>query len=231
MKTIGIIGGMSWESSLVYYRIINEIVRERLGGLHSAPSLMVSVDFAPIEAMQASGDWDGATEEMIRCARQLESGGAECVLIATNTMHLMFNAVQAAISLPMIHIADAAGQKIQSMGITTVGLLGTKFTMEMDFYSSRLREKFGIETIVPDAEDREIINQVIYKELVLGKINEESKKEYLRIIHNLHASGVQAVILGCTEIPLLVRQEDSEIPLLDTTYLHAQSAVDFALDA
>ncbi len=231
MKTIGIIGGMSWESSLVYYRIINEIVRERLGGLHSAPSLMVSVDFAPIEAMQASGDWDGATEEMIRCARQLESGGAECVLIATNTMHLMFNAVQEAISLPMIHIADTAGQKIQSMGITTVGLLGTKFTMEMDFYSGRLQKKFDIETIVPDAEDREIINRVIYQELVLGIIKEESKKEYLRIIHNLRTSGVQAVILGCTEIPLLVKQEDGDIPLLDTTYLHAQSAVDFALDA
>ena len=229
MKTIGIIGGMSWESSLVYYRIINEIVRERLGGLHSAKSLMISVDFALIEAMQSMGDWDGATEVMVNCARQLESGGADCVIIATNTMHLMYAAVQAAVSLPVIHIADAAAHRIRAVEINTVGLLGTKFTMEMDFYSGRLKENFGIETIIPEVADREIVNRVIYQELVLGQIKENSKKDFLRIIHDLRAKGAQGVILGCTEIPLLVKQEDTDLPLLDTTQLHAQSAVDFAL--
>ena len=229
MKTIGIIGGMSWESSLVYYRIINEIVRERLGGLHSAKSLMVSVDFALIEAMQSSGDWSGATEVMIRCAHQLESGGADCVLIATNTMHLMFDAVQAAISLPVIHIADAAAQRIQSLTIKTIGLLGTKFTMEMDFYSGRLHDKFGSATVIPGESDREEVNRIIYQELVLGLISGKSKNEFLRIIADLRDKGAEGVILGCTEIPLLVKQEDTDIPLLDTTVLHAQSAVDFAL--
>ena len=229
MKTIGIIGGMSWESSLVYYRIINEIVRERLGGLHSAKSLMISVDFALIEAMQSMGDWDGATEVMVNCARQLESGGADCVIIATNTMHLMYAEVQAAVSLPVIHIADAAAHRIRAVEINTVGLLGTKFTMEMDFYSGRLKENFGIETIIPEVADREIVNRVIYQELVLGQIKENSKKDFLRIIHDLRAKGAQGVILGCTEIPLLVKQEDTDLPLLDTTQLHAQSAVDFAL--
>ena len=229
MKTIGIIGGMSWESSLVYYRIINEVVRERLGGLHSAKSIMVSVDFAPIEAMQSAGDWAEATDEMVGCARQLELGGADCVLIATNTMHLMYPAVQKAVSIPVLHIADAAAQKIQTLGFDTAGLLGTKFTMEMDFYSGRLKEKFGMETVIPNAADREIVNRVIYQELVLGQIKEKSKKEFLRIIHDLHANGAQGVILGCTEIPLLVKQADTNLPLLDTTHLHAQSAVDFAL--
>jgi aspartate racemase len=229
MKTIGIIGGMSWESSLEYYRIINQITRERLGGLHSARSLMLSVDFAPIEALQSAGDWEGASREMVACARQLESGGADCVLIATNTMHRMYPAVQAAVSLPVLHIADAAAEKMRSQGMKKAGLLGTKFTMEMDFYSGRLMEKFGIETIIPNAQDREIVNRVIYQELVLGQINSASRVEFLRIIADLQRQGAQGVILGCTEIPLLVKQEDTDMPLLDTTYLHAESAVTFAL--
>lgn len=229
MKTIGIIGGMSWESSLEYYRIINQITRERLGGLHSARSLMLSVDFAPIEALQSAGDWDGASREMVSCAHQLQSGGADCILIATNTMHLMYPAVQAAVSIPVLHIADAAAERMKAHGITKAGLLGTKFTMEMDFYSGRLQEKFGIETIIPNAQDREIVNRVIYQELVLGRIHSASRAEFLRIIADLQRQGAQAVILGCTEIPLLVKQDDTDIPLLDTTYLHAESAVTFAL--
>jgi aspartate racemase len=231
MKTIGIIGGMSWESSLEYYRIINQITRERLGGLHSARSLMLSLDFAPIEEMQADGRWDDATHVMIRCAHQLAAGGADCVLIATNTMHLMYPAVQEAISLPVLHIADAAGEKMRSQGIQKAGLLGTKFTMEMDFYSGRLKEKFGIETVIPNAADREIVNRVIYEELVVGKILTESRREFLRIIDELTRRGAQGIILGCTEIPLLVKQEHTSVPLFDTAYLHAESAVAFALDA
>ena len=229
MKTIGIIGGMSWESSLEYYRTINQITRERLGGLHSARSLMLSVDFAPIEALQSAGDWEGASREMVACARQLESGGADCVLIATNTMHLMYPAVQEAVNIPVLHIADAAAEKMQSRGMKKAGLLGTRFTMEMDFYSGRLQEKFGIETIIPNAQDRGIVNRVIYQELVLGQINSASRAEFLRIIADLQRQGAQGVILGCTEIPLLVKQEDTNMPLLDTTYLHAESAVKFAL--
>ena len=179
--------------------------------------------------MQSSGDWSGATEVMIRCDHQLESGGADCVLIATNTMHLMFDAVQAASSLPVIHIADAAAQRIQSLTIKTIGLLGTKFTMEMDFYSGRLHDKFGIATVIPGESDREEVNRIIYQELVLGLISGKSKNEFLRIIADLRDKGAEGVILGCTEIPLLVKQEDTDIPLLDTTVLHAQSAVDFAL--
>jgi len=231
MKTIGIIGGMSWESSLEYYRIINQIIRERLGGLHSARSLMLSVDFSPIEKMQADGDWDSATQEMVQCAKHLEAGGADCILIATNTMHLMFDAVQEATSLPTLHIADAAAKKIRSMDLTTVGLLGTQFTMEMDFYTGRLEKKFGIRTLTPDRRDRGMINQVIYEELVLGKIKNESKQRFLRVIGKMQESGAQGIILGCTEIPLLVKQGDTSIPLFDTTYLHAESAVDFALSA
>ena len=229
MKTIGIIGGMSWESSLEYYRIINEIVRERMGGLHSARSLMISVDFAPIEEMQSTGRWDQATEEMIRCAQQLESGGADCILIATNTMHLMYDSVSEAIHLPVLHIADAAAKKIQEMGLNTVGLLGTRFTMEMDFYSGRLAKQFGIDTIIPETAAREMVDRVIYDELVLGEINEKSKKQFLSVINAMQDKGAKGVILGCTEIPLLVKQEDANIPIFDTAYLHAQSAVDFAL--
>jgi aspartate racemase len=229
MKTVGIIGGMSWESSLEYYRIMNEITRDRLGGLHSARTLMLSIDFAPIEAMQSAGDWDSATSEMVDCAKHLEAGGADCVLIATNTMHLMFDAVQKAISIPALHIADAAARKIISSGLDTVGLLGTQFTMEMDFYSSRLKNKFAITTVIPEEADRVLVNRVIYEELVLGTIREESKQAFLAVIANLKRRGAQGIILGCTEIPLLVKQRDTDIPLFDTTYLHAECAVDFAL--
>lgn len=229
MKTVGIIGGMSWESSLEYYRIMNEITRDRLGGLHSARTLMLSIDFAPIEAMQSAGDWDSATSEMVDCAKHLEAGGADCVLIATNTMHLMFDAVQKAISIPALHIADAAARKIISSGLDTVGLLGTQFTMEMDFYSSRLKNKFAITTVIPEEADRVLVNRVIYEELVLGTIREESKHAFMGVIANLKRRGAQGIILGCTEIPLLVKQSDSDIPLFDTTYLHAECAVDFAL--
>jgi len=231
MKTIGIIGGMSWESSLEYYRIINELTRDRLGGLHSARLIMLSVDFAPIEKMQSEGRWDHATKEMVRSAQQLEKGGAECIMIATNTMHLMFEAVQGAVSIPALHIADTAGNKIREMGFNTVGLLGTKFTMEKDFYSGRLLENFGIHTLIPQDNDRKAVNAVIFEELVLGKIKETSKQLFHRIIRDLHEQGAQGIILGCTEIPLLVKQEETTIPLFDTTFLHAQAAVDFALSA
>lgn len=230
MKTIGIIGGMSWESSLEYYRIINEITRERLGGLHSAPSVMVSVDFAPIEAMQAAGEWEQATGVMVACARKLAAAGADCILIATNTMHLMYADVQASVAIPVLHIADAAAKRIQQLGILKVGLLGTKFTMEMDFYSGRLQEMFGIETLIPEEDDRKLINRIIYEELVVGKIKQESKMEFLRINDDLLKKGAGGIVLGCTEIPLLVKQEDTEAVLFDTTYLHAEYAVSFALE-
>ncbi len=230
MKTIGIIGGMSWESSLEYYRIINEVTRNKLGGLHSARILMLSVDFAPIEEMQSEGRWDEATGEMVRCARQLESGGADCILIATNTMHLMYAAVQEAVTLPVLHIADAAAKKIADKGIKRVGLLGTRFTMEKDFYSGRLSDQFGITTLIPDEDDRKIVDRVIYEELVVGRIEAKSKAQFLRIMDNLHQNGAEGIILGCTEIPLLVDQDDCDVPIFDTTYLHALSAVEFALE-
>jgi aspartate racemase len=229
MKTIGLIGGMSWESSIEYYRIINELVKQKLGGLHSARSVMVSVDFAPIEELMGSGKWNQVAEHLIEAARQVEASGADLIVIATNTMHKLFDTVSAAVSIPLLHIADASAAHIQEMGLTKVGLLGTIYTMEQDFISKRLAEKFGIEVIVPGNTDRELVDRVVFDELVVGKILPESKAEYIRIIQELANAGAEGVILGCTEIPLLITQEDVAIPVFDTTFLHAEMAVKIAL--
>jgi len=230
MKTIGMIGGMSWESSIEYYRIINETVKEKLGGLHSAKSLMYSVDFAEIEALQHAGRWAEATQAMIEAAQHVESGGADFVVICTNTMHKMADEVEAAIGIPLLHIADATAEAIKSQGLSRIGLLGTKFTMEEDFYRGRLVEKHGLDALIPEADDREIVHRIIYDELVLGEIKAESREQYKHIIEKLIAAGAQGIILGCTEIGLLVKEEDSRVPLFDTTYIHAVSAVEMALE-
>jgi len=230
MKTIGLIGGMSWESSIEYYRIINESVKTRLGGLHSADCLMYSVDFAEIEILQNAGEWDQLTQEMISASQRLERGGAGCLVICTNTMHKMADEVQAAIRIPLLHIADAAGAAIQAKELTTVGLIGTRFTMEGDFYRGRLAEKFGLKVLIPDETGRETVHRVIYDELVKGEIKEGSKKAFLAVIEGLQNCGAQGIILGCTEIPLLVKQTDVAIPIFDTTRLHAEAAVDWALN-
>ncbi len=229
MKTIGLIGGMSWESSAVYYRIVNEEVARRMGGLHSARSLMFSVDFAEIEALQHEGRWDEATARMIAAARRVERGGADCVLLCTNTMHRMADAVQERIGIPLLHIADATGERIKAHGLTTVGLLGTRFTMEQDFYRGRLRERYGLDVIIPDEEERRVVHGVIYSELVRGDVRPDSREAYKRVIARLIDRGAEGVILGCTEVMLLIGQEDSPAPIFDTTTIHAQAAVDYAL--
>ena len=229
MKTIGLIGGMSWESSVEYYRIINEAVRDRLGGVHSGKSLMLTVDFAEIETLQQEGRWDEATQAMIRAAQQLQAGGAECVLICANTMHKMADEVQSAVDIPLIHIADATAAAVKKHGLHKVGLLGTRYTMEEDFYKGRLAHKHGLEVVIPGADDRTIIHNVIYDELVVGKVNPASKLAYLRIMDKLVAQGVEGILLACTEIGMLVQQPDSSLPLFDTTPIHALAAVDFSL--
>lgn len=229
LAVIGLIGGMSWESSAEYYRIINREVQKRLGGVHSARSLMWSVDFGEIESLQHLGDWDRLTEQMIDAAIRLERGGADFVLMCTNTMHRMAGAVSEAINIPLLHIADPTGEKIRSAGFRKVGLLGTAFTMEQDFYKVRLKDLFGLEVIVPRAEDRRIVHEIIYKELVAGKVFPKSRNLYREIIARLVGEGAQAIILGCTEIMLLVSAEDSAVPLFDTTTIHAIAAVDLAL--
>jgi len=229
MKTIGMIGGMSWESSVEYYRIVNEAVKERLGGLHSAKIAMYSVDFAEIEVLQREGRWDEATQAMIAAARQVEAGGADFLLICTNTMHKMADEVQASLRIPLLHIADAAAGAVKAQGLRRVGLLGTRFTMEGDFYRGRLAEKHGLEVLIPSLADREIVHRVIYDELVVGRIEAASQAEYLRIIAALVKDGAEGIILGCTEIGLLVQQADSHVPLFDTTRIHALAAVDLAL--
>jgi aspartate racemase len=229
MKTIGLLGGMSWESSLEYYRIINEAVKARLGGLHSAKSILYSVDFHEIEALQRQGDWQTATERMIEAAQAIERGGADFLLICANTMHKMADEVQAHISIPLLHIADPTAERIRAQGLRRVGLLGTRFTMEEPFYRGRLVSGHGLEVIVPGEAEREIVHRVIYDELCQGIIRPESREAYNRVIHNLTAQGAEAVILGCTEIGLLVRQEDSPVPLFDTTRIHAEAAVEYAL--
>ncbi|HVM71740.1 MAG TPA: aspartate/glutamate racemase family protein [Anaerolineales bacterium] len=231
MKTIGMIGGMSWESSLEYYRIINEAVKESLGGLHSAKCLMYSVDFAEIEELQRENRWEEATRAMLAAAKAVQAGGADFLIICTNTMHKMADEVQKSISIPLLHIADATAELIQARGLKRVGLLGTRFTMEQDFYRGRLESKFGLDVLVPQAADREIVHRVIYDELVLGKIVPASKAEYLRIIADLAKAGAGGIILGCTEIGLLVSQADSRLPLFDTTRIHALAAVEYALQA
>jgi aspartate racemase len=226
---IGLMGGMSWESSAEYYRIINQETRRRLGGVHSARTLMWSVDFGEIEHLQHRGDWESLAEEMKDGARRLERGGADFILICTNTMHKMAQAVARAIAIPLLHIADPTAEKIRSAGINRVGLLGTAFTMEQDFYKGRLSEEYKLQVLVPDAEDRAIVHRIIYEELVAGKVIAASRAIYREIIARLIARGAQAVILGCTEIMLLVSEEDSAVPLFDTTTIHALAAVDRAL--
>lgn len=231
MKTIGMIGGMSWESSLEYYRIVNERVASRLGGVHSARSLMISVDFAEVETLQRKGRWEEATQMMVEAAQSLQLGGADFIVICTNTMHKMAEEVAASVSIPLLHIADATAEQIVARGLKRIGLLGTRFTMEEDFYKGRLEKKFALDVLTPEKADRDIVHRVIYEELVLGKIEPASKAEYLRIIKGLQARGAEGIILGCTEIGLLVKQSDCTLPLFDTTLLHAEAAVEFALKA
>lgn len=228
MKTIGLLGGMSWESTVLYYQLLNEGVRERFGGLHSAKILLHSVDFAEIEQFQVRGQWQQAGEELARCALALERAGADMILICTNLMHKVAPVIKAQINIPLLHIADAAGRAIAARGLTRVGLLGARYTMEEDFYRRRLLEKFGLEVLIPNAEDREYVHQVIFRELCVGRFSAEARKQYLTIIDQLHADGAQGVILGCTEIPLLVRQEDTDLPLFNTTALHAAFALECA---
>jgi aspartate racemase len=225
---IGLIGGMSWESSAEYYRIINREVRNRLGGVHSARSLMWSVDFGEIEQLQHRADRDELTRRMIDAAVRLERGGADFVLLCTNTMHRMADDIAAAVDIPLLHIADPTAEKIHAAGFGKVGLLGTAFTMEQDFYKGRLEKVFGLDVLVPDADDRLIVHDIIYKELVAGEVRPESRMAYRGIIARLVARGAQAIILGCTEIMLLVLEADSTVPLFDTTTLHALAAVDRA---
>ena len=226
---IGLIGGMSWESSAEYYRIINREVRNRLGGVHSARSLMWSVDFGEIERLQHAGDWEKLTNRMKDAAIRLQRGGADFVLLCTNTMHLMADAVAGAIDIPLLHIADPTAEKINAAGFHKVGLLGTAFTMEQDFYRGRLEKVFGLEVLVPEADGRRVVHEVIYRELVAGEVRAESRAAYREVIARLVARGAQAIILGCTEIMLLVSEDDSAVPLFDTTNLHAVAAVDRAL--
>ncbi len=230
MKTIGLIGGMSWESSSEYYRIINQAVARRLGGSHSCPSIMVSVDFAEIEELQHRGDWAELTRQMIDAARKLERAGADLVLICTNTMHKMADEVQGAIAVPLLHIADAIADRIRAAGLERVGLLGTRFTMEEAFYKERLAWRQPLRVDVPAAPAREVVHRVIYDELVRGLIRPDSKAAYQRIIAELVAGGAQGIVLGCTEIPLLVKAEDAPVPLFDSTTIHAEAAVELALE-
>ena len=229
MKTIGLIGGMSWESSAQYYRIINQEIQARLGGVHSARSLMFSVDFGEIERLQHDGDWPRLTAEMIDAAKRLERGRADFFLICTNTMHRMADEVIANVSIPLLHIADPTAEKLKAAGHRRVGLLGTAFTMEHDFYKGRLINNFGLEVIVPNDPDRATVHNIIYKELVVGQVRPQSRLAYKEIIARLVENGAEAIILGCTEIMLLVHDEDSTVPLFDTTTLHAKAAVDRAL--
>ena len=229
MKTMGLIGGMSWESSLEYYRIVNETVKEKLGGLHSCKCLMYSVDFGVIEALQHQNKWDELTKLMIEAAQNLKHGGADFIVICTNTMHKMAPEIEHATGLNVLHIADVTGAAISKDQIQKVGLLGTRFTMEGDFYKKRLKDNYDIEVIIPEDADRQIIHDIIYNELCLGIIKDDSRQRYIDIINKLCANGAEGIILGCTEIPLLIKQSDVLIPVYDTTKIHAESAVDFAL--
>ncbi|MGI9294879.1 MAG: aspartate/glutamate racemase family protein [Pseudomonadales bacterium] len=229
MKTIGMLGGMSWESTTSYYRSINEGVKEALGGLHSAKICMYSVDFDEIEKLQHRGDWKATAEILSQAAKSVESGGANFLIICTNTMHKVAPHIEKEISIPLLHIADATAESLIADNIQRVGLLGTRFTMEQDFYKGGLTEKYGIDVLVPDEVDRELVHTVIYSELCLGEINQASREEYLKVIRTFHQRGAEAVILGCTEIALLVRQQDTEVPLYDTTQIHAAQAVKYAI--
>ncbi|WP_313413055.1 aspartate/glutamate racemase family protein [Stenotrophomonas sp.] len=229
MKTLGLIGGMSWESSAQYYRLINEDVRQRLGGAHSAQLLLWSVDFAGIKQLQHDGDWAALGDHMVDAARRLQAGGAELLVVCTNTMHTLAGRIEAECPLPLLHIADPTAAAILQAGIRKVGLLGTAFTMEQAFYRDRLQERFGLQVLVPEAEDRRSVHDIIYQELIAGVVRERSRQVYADVIARLVERGAEAIILGCTEIMLLVRPEDSAVPLFDTTALHARAAVDAAL--
>jgi aspartate racemase len=231
MRTIGLIGGMSWESSAQYYRLINEAVRERLGAPHSAVSLMYSVDFGEIERLQHDGAWDELGERMADAARRLERAGAALLVLCTNTMHRLADCIEAAVAIPLLHIADPTGEAVKAAGLTRIGLLGTAFTMEGNFYRGRLEARHGLEVLVPEDADRRTAHRIIYDELVAGVVREESRALYRQIIGRLEAAGAQGVILGCTEIMLLVGPGDAAVPLFDTTTLHARAAVELALTA
>ena len=230
MKTIGLIGGMSWESTVPYYRTINETIKARLGGLHSAKLVLVSVDFAEVEELQRAGDWSAAGRQMAEAATSLEKAGAECVVLCTNTMHKVAPAIEAAVRIPLLHIADATAAAIREADVTTVGLLGTRFTMEQDFYKERLVREHGIAVRVPDADGRDLVHRVIYEELCLGTILDASRQAVRRVMARLVDDGAQAIILGCTELTLLVGASDAGVPLFDTTRLHALRAAEWALD-
>lgn len=229
MKTIGLIGGMSWESSAHYYQLINQGVKARLGGQHNAVSLMLTVDFAQIEAWQRSDDWDRIGAAMAEAGRQLAAGGADGLVLCTNTVHKVADAIEQAAGRPLLHIADATATAIRRAGLSRVGLLGTRYTMEQDFYLGRLRERHGLEVLVPDTAERETVHRIIYDELCQGQILAASRTRYLQIIDALAARGAEGVILGCTEIGLLVSQADTALPVFDTTRLHAEAAVEWCL--
>lgn len=229
MKTIGLIGGMSWESSSEYYRIINKAVKAKLGGLHSAKCILYSVDFAEVEILQRQNRWSDAAEILIGAAKSLENGGADFLIICANTMHKVADDVQAQVRIPLLHIADVTAKQVKQAGIRKVGLLGTRYTMEEDFYTKRLRDKFTLDVLIPNAEDRQFVNQVIFDELVLGKICQSSKRQFIHIIERLVNKGAEGIILGCTEIGLLIKDEDCRVPIFDTTKIHALAAVDYSL--
>jgi aspartate racemase len=229
LKTIGLIGGMSWESTVPYYRQINQTIKENLGGLHSAKIILYSLDFHDVERLQHAGNWEGAGDLLADAARSLESAGADFLVLCTNTMHKIAPAIESAVGIPLFHIADPTALAIKDAGFAKVGLLGTRFTMEQDFYRKRLGERHGLQVVIPKQEDREIVHRVIYEELCLGKVLANSRAEYRRIIADLVAQGAEAVILGCTEISLLVGSGDAEVPLFDTTSIHARKAAERAL--
>ena len=229
MKTIGLIGGMSWESTVPYYRLINEGVKQRLGGLHSARIILYSVDFAEVEHFQRKGDWTAAGAMLAQAAQKLQGAGAEALVLCTNTMHKVADAIESAVQIPLLHIADPTAAQVHQAGLSTVGLLGTRFTMEQPFYKDRLVQQHGLQVLVPSASDRDTVHRIIYEELCLGQVREVSRQAYQRIMADLVAQGVQAIILGCTEISLLVGPDDAPVPLFDTTAIHAGSAVDWAL--
>ncbi len=230
MRTLGLIGGMSWESTLTYYRLANEAVREARGGLHSARLVLHSVDFAEIEAMQRGERWDEAGRCLGEAGRSLRAAGAQALVLCTNTMHLVADAIESASGLPLLHIADPTGAAIRAAGLSRVGLLGTRFTMARDFYRRRLEERFGLDVLVPDAADQDLVHRVIYEELVLGRIEPASRRAYLEVIDRLAARGAEGVVLGCTEIGLLLGPGDTPLPLFDTTALHVRGAVAWALE-
>lgn len=230
MKTIGLIGGMSWESTIEYYRIINETTKSKLGGLHSSKCIMYSVDFQEIEELQHQNKWDELTDIMVNAAQKLKDGGADFIIICTNTMHKMARDIENNIGIKLLHIAEATGNQIIKREMKKVGLLGTKFTMEGNFYKDVLKDKFDIDVVIPDEDEREVIHEIIYEELCRGEINDSSREKYIRIIESLTLKGAEGIVLGCTEIPLLIKQKDVSIPIFDTTTIHAISAVECALN-